>query len=78
MSGFVLRIPMFAAGFEGAATGPGSGATPGSAGGVRALGSADACAGRRSAPTSTDVRSMSFLVLIRCSLSFPYGMIVMG
>src|SRR6266571_4597093 len=53
MSGFVVRTPMFCAGFDAWAIGPGSGATPGSAGGVRACGVAEARAGRSSAPAST-------------------------
>src|SRR5262245_51354394 len=76
ISGFALRIVMFAAGFDGAARGPGSCAIPGIAGAVSGLGSAEACAGRSSTPASAETMQMSFLVLIGCSLSHPYGMIV--
>src|SRR5262245_13707593 len=64
MSGFALRMDMFGAGLDAGAIGPGSGATPGMAGGVNGLGSAEARAGRSRAPASSDVIRMSFLVLI--------------
>jgi hypothetical protein len=71
MSGFAFRMVMLEAGFEDAASGPGSGATPGKTGGVNAFGSAEACAGRSSTPVSSAAMSMSFLVLMMV-LSFGF------
>jgi hypothetical protein len=68
-------MDMFAAGFEAGAIGPGSCATPGMAGGINGLGSAEARTGRSRAPASSDVIRMSFLVLMVLGF-LPYGMIV--
>jgi hypothetical protein len=68
-------MDMSGAGFDAGAMGPGSGATPGMAGGVKGRGSAEACAGRSRAPASSDAIRMGFLVLMVLAV-LPYGMIV--
>jgi hypothetical protein len=87
MSGAVFSTAMFAACFAGGAIGPGSGATPGMAGGVSGVGVATAGADRSSAPASTEPTSVSFCVIVVLILSLAfdcsgglssYGMIVMG
>src|SRR6266545_3801184 len=70
MSGVVLRMPRLAAVVNGAAIGPGSGATPGIAGAGSGPGVATAGADRSSAPASTAPAIVSLcviLVLIRLS-----------
>src|SRR5215218_4091600 len=52
MSGVVFKTPIWAAGFDAGATGPGRGATPGSAGGLRGVGVAPAGAATSSAPAA--------------------------
>src|SRR5206468_869157 len=64
MSGVVLSTPMLEAGVDGAAIGPGSGATPGIAGAGSGPGVARPGSDRSSAPASTAPAAASFCVML--------------
>src|SRR5580765_4679977 len=64
MSGFVERMPIVAEAVAGAASRPGSAATPGMAGGVNGVGVARAGADRSRAAVSTAPRREIVLVLV--------------
>ena len=63
-SGFVVRVVMVAAAFAGGASGPGSAATPESAGIASGVGAAVASAGRRRAPASAATAATSFVWVV--------------
>ena len=60
-SGFVVRVVMVAAGIAAGASGPGSAATPESAGMASGVGTAAASAGRSRAPASAATTATSFV-----------------
>jgi hypothetical protein len=64
MSGFVDRTPIVAEAVAGAASSPGTAATPGMDGGVKGVGVARAGADRSRAPVSTAPRREIVLVLV--------------